>query len=521
MVQTLDPGRPRTMDEFISALRTLKICAGNPSVTQITKRIHHVWRKAGRPASEWPARSTVGNCFQLGRRRPNVDLLMAVVHVLVDGDPAVVARWHHALRAVLGDQEASGHVVAYDRLPAAPASFVGRTVLIDHATTLLAAPGRGRARPLVLEGMPGIGKTALALHLGHRLLDRGGTALFADLRGFSADGPPAAPEATLRTFLRLLGVTGGRIPHDLKGKAALYRRRLAETRAVVILDDAASAEQVRPLLAPGVLTIVTSRQALSRLDGAYRLTLPPLTPAEALAMMRHEAGDERVDADPACVRRIADLSWHLPLTLSVIGRHMREHPGWSVGDYLGPLTALTLEGGMRAAIARCDRTLPPECQRLLRLLALDHSPEFDAHTAAALADTTTATARDRLRALAAAHLITEHEPGRYRFHPIVRAYATERIIVDEPASRTRHAVTRLIEHRRPPAIAEDGTVPPARTVPDDAGAPLSSSHALAHLWRPLGADAPGPYTGHRPGPADDPAGSRTSRQGPVRTLIRG
>ncbi|MEV7025712.1 hypothetical protein, partial [Kitasatospora sp. NPDC093558] len=98
MLQEVDAGRVRTMDEFVAELRRLKTWAGNPSITQITRRVHLAWQRAGRPPSEWPARSTVGNCFQLGRRRPNADLLLAVVHALVVGDAAAVSAWRLALR---------------------------------------------------------------------------------------------------------------------------------------------------------------------------------------------------------------------------------------------------------------------------------------------------------------------------------------------------------------------------------------------------------------------------------------
>ncbi|MGW1602018.1 hypothetical protein, partial [Streptomyces eurythermus] len=118
MPQVLDPGKARTMDEFIGELRLLKAWAGSPSITEITRRVHQDWRRAGRPRTEWPARSTVGNCFLPGRRRPNPDLLLAVVRALVGGDEATVALWRQTLRTVLGEAEAAARVRACDRLPA-------------------------------------------------------------------------------------------------------------------------------------------------------------------------------------------------------------------------------------------------------------------------------------------------------------------------------------------------------------------------------------------------------------------
>ncbi|MET7695271.1 hypothetical protein ABZT06_46535 [Streptomyces sp. NPDC005483] len=144
MPQVLDPARTRTIDEFIAELRLLKAWAGNPSITEITRRIHRDWQRAGRPRGEWPARSTVGNCFQLGRRRPNSDLLLAVVQTLVGADEAILSVWRQSLRAVLGEAEAAARVSAYDRLPAGPSVSLGRTDLVAQAENLLAS---GHDRP--------------------------------------------------------------------------------------------------------------------------------------------------------------------------------------------------------------------------------------------------------------------------------------------------------------------------------------------------------------------------------------
>lgn len=133
MPQVLDPGKARTMDEFIAELRLLKAWAGNPSITEITRRIHRDWQRAGRPRSEWPARSTVGNCFQVDRRRPNSDLLLAVVQALVGADEAIVSVWRQSLRAVLGEAEAAARVSAYTGCPRRfPRSSAGPTWLLGR-----------------------------------------------------------------------------------------------------------------------------------------------------------------------------------------------------------------------------------------------------------------------------------------------------------------------------------------------------------------------------------------------------
>ncbi len=448
MPQLFDPTKARTMDEFIAELRLLKVWADNPSITEITRRVHRDWRRAGRPRGEWPARSTVGNCFQRGRRRPNTDLLLAVVQALVGPDEAVVSLWRQSLRAVLGEAEAAARVSAYDRLPARPAAFVGRADLTASAERALAVGGA----PLLLEGMAGAGKTALALHLAHRSLagEHPDTpVLFANLRGSAAGEPPADPAAVLETFLRLLGITGDRIPYDLRGRTALYRQLLVDTRALIVLDDVADREQLRPLLpgVPGCRTLVTSRRALPGLTGVSRLPVPPLAPADSVVLLRSAAGTERVTPDGPAVRQITGLLGHHPLALSVIGRHMRDHPTWALSDYYRePLITLALEDGVRTALAASDARLSHGARQLLRLLALHPPGEVDCATAAVLAGEPPAAAETHLTALAAEHLVDRPASGSARLHPLTHAYAEERLCIDVPATRIRQALVRLLKH---------------------------------------------------------------------------
>ncbi|WP_405814231.1 NB-ARC domain-containing protein [Streptomyces sp. NBC_01390] len=472
------------MHEFIAELRLLKAWAGNPSITEITRRVHQDWQRARRPRSEWPARSTVGNCFQVGRRRPNSDLLLAVVHALVGGDEAVVSAWRQSLRTVLGEAEAATRVSAYDRLPAALPSFAGRSGLAAKTQALLST---GEEAPTVaLEGMAGVGKTSLALHVAHQLLAEEGAdvpVLFANLRGFAPEGPPADPAALLETFLRLLGVTGDRIPYGLDGRAVLYRQLLAGTGALVVLDDAADAEQLRTLL-PGARdcrTLITSRQALTGLDATARLPVPVLDPDDSLELLRETAGAERVDPDRQAVRRIAHILEHLPLALSIIGRHMRDHPAWALGDYYQEsLSTLVLEDGVRAAFAASDARLPMGARRLLRLLALHPPQDVDAATAAALMDEPVSAAEHHLDTLAATHLIRRTAPGRLRLHNLTHAYAEERICIDEPATRIRQALGRMLAHGRETAVRdESGTARALRP-----STPLEHAEASGELSLP-------------------------------------
>jgi tetratricopeptide (TPR) repeat protein len=440
-----DPGRARTLDEFVVQLRALKVWAGNPSISEITRRIHQGWRAAGRPAGELPARATVGYCMRTGRSRPNPDLLLAVVAALVGGDPATVHTWRQALRVVMGEADATGYVTATDRLPDDVAGFTGRVDILDRAAAALAD-----GSVCVVEGMAGIGKTALAVRLAHRLLADSAAerVLFVNLRGFDSQHRPADPAAVLESFLRLLGIAGERIPHSLERRAAAFRRALAGTGTLVVLDNASGTAQVAPLLPglPSCPVLVTSRTSLRSLPEACRVPLPVLRPDESMALLGQAAGTARIDADPHTAGRIADLLGHLPLALTVIGAHVREHLDWPLTDYPLALTALAMEGGVRAALTLSDRGLTPPARRLLRLLALHPGPDIDLFAAAALAGQDAGTTEEQLTALTVASLLTQEVPGRHTFHDLTHAYALERAHLDHSATHTRQALTRLFDY---------------------------------------------------------------------------
>ncbi|WP_018352473.1 tetratricopeptide repeat protein [Longispora albida] len=435
-----DPGPARTLDGFVTALRQLRVWAGNPSLTEITQRVHRAAEAAGQPRGEWPARSTIWGCFQLGRHRLNAELLIAVVTALAP-EPAAVQRWRQALRVVLGEADAAASVTAHAQLPADLPAFAGRTGLVERV--LASAPGHV-VMISALEGMAGIGKTALAVHIGHQLAGRD-RVLFVNLRGFDQHSPPADPSAVLESFLRLLGVAGERIPPTLDGRAAAYRSLVACTPALVVLDNAASADQVRPLLpdSPGCRVLITSRRRLTGLGGTEHLALGTFTPQESLDLLRGTAGRDRIDADTAAAAQIAALLGHLPLGLSIIGCHLRDHPDWELADYPAALSALALEGGVRAALALSDRSLPPGHAWMLRLLALHPGPDFSVEAAAALSGGTPQETAEQLTALTAAHLLLPSGSGRYGFHDLVAAYARERALLDQPESRRRQALDRL------------------------------------------------------------------------------
>ncbi|MEV4346416.1 tetratricopeptide repeat protein [Actinoplanes sp. NPDC049596] len=433
-----DPGQATTLDEFTDGLRRLKAWAGNPSYETITGRVN-----AGRPAARAVGKTTVVDCFRSGRRRLDVELVVAVVEAL-HSDLGYVTQWRHALRVISGESRAAAQVRVQDALPDDLGGFTGRTAEADR---LVAAVRDGSA--VLLAGMAGVGKTRLAVHVAHRLgaFDH---VLFVNLRGFHPDEaqPPADPSAVLDGFLRLLGVPGQQLPHDLGARSAAYRRKLSGTRTLVVLDDAASEEQIRPLLpsAEGCVALVTSRR---RFPGLTTVDVGVFSEAEALAFLARDVPGVPTGTDPRAAERIAARCGHLPLALALVAGHMRAKPGWTLTDHADWLDERhrsgRLDSGVQFALDVSYRNLPPAGRDLLRLVAQHPGQDFDVYAAAALAATSAPGAAAHLRELAAHHLIQPAGDDRYTLHDLVRAYASGRAADEDRRADRRAALTRMFD----------------------------------------------------------------------------
>jgi tetratricopeptide (TPR) repeat protein len=466
-----DPGPATTLDDVVKRLRQLKAWAGDPSYESIKDCVNKEWIDAGRPAGELVGKTTVVDCFRLGRRRVNTDLVVAIVRSL-HPDAGYVAHWRQTLQIVGTQATAAAQVRVQDRLPPDLAGFTGRAAELDRLRRFLGGGGRNCAAVVIsaIEGMAGVGKTQLAVHAGHLLLrqrsfDR---VLFVNLRGFHPDPsqPPADPAAVLEGFLRLLGVPGQNIPHDLYGRAKAYRDLLAGTRTLVILDNAADADQVRTLLpaTPGCPALVTSRRSLTDLEPATHMTVDVFTRGEASAFLTQAVPSASVGSDPNSVARIARRCGNLPLALSLIAGHIRSTPGWTLTDHAERLDERhhdrRLDTGVELALALSYQHLIVEQRRLLRLLALHPGHDFDVYAAAALADTDVDTARTHLDRLREDHLLQPAAPGRYTFHDLVRAYATTRASDEDRPPERRTALTRLFDHYLAAAATAMNTLHP-------------------------------------------------------------
>ncbi len=299
-------------------------------------------------------------------------------------------------------------------------------------------------------GSAGVGKTALAVHWAHRVSDRFPDGqLYLDLRGYASEQPMRPIEA-LAQMLRSLGVPAAGVPVEVAEAAALYRSRLAGRRVLVLLDNAGSAEQVRPLLpgTAGCFVLVASRDRLDGLvarEGAHRLALDVLPAAEARALLVRMLGADRVGAEASAVDDLARVCAYLPLALRIAAANLTD-PSWGIAEYVTELVAgnrLTVlevdgEAAVRAAFDLSYRSVPPAGQRLFRLLGVVPGPDFTVDAAAVLAGSDRAEVARLLRGLASAHLVQRHRPDRYTFHDLLRHYARERADPDEVApARTR------------------------------------------------------------------------------------
>jgi tetratricopeptide (TPR) repeat protein len=469
-----DPGRAASLDDLVGRLRLLKVWAGDPSYEQITGRVNAAWRAAGRPGAELVGKTTVVSCFRPGRRRLNPDLVVAVVAAL-HPDVGYVAQWRQALQVIGAQTTAAAQVRVQDSLPPDLAGFTGRTAELDRLRRVLQQGAAGGDAIVIsaIGGMAGVGKTQLAVRAGHLLVreqtvDR---VLFVNLRGFHPDPtqPPADPAAVLDGFLRLLGVPGQQIPHDLPARSIVYRARLAGTRTLIVLDNAASEEQVRPLLpdTPGCPILVTSRRSLTDLDTATHLAVDVFTPDEASTFLTQAAPGVLVGVDPDAAARIADRCGYLPLALGLVAAHIRGTTGWTLTDHADRLDERhrdrRLDTGVQLALDLSYQRLSIDVQRLLRLAALHPGQDLDLYAAAALADTDLPTAQAHVDHLYRDRLLQPAGPGRYTLHDLVRAYASDRAGDEDPPPERRAALTRLFDYYLATAAAAMDTLHPAET----------------------------------------------------------
>jgi DNA-binding SARP family transcriptional activator/Flp pilus assembly protein TadD len=415
------------------------------------------------------------------------------------------------LRPVTGQGSRLGPVTPRN-LPAPTPNFTGRSTELAALSKLLdQVDHTGRKTPATLlisaiGGSAGVGKTALAVHWAHQAASAfTGGQLYVNLHGYDPGKPVSASEA-LAGLLRMLGVPDQDIPPREDERAAAYRSLLAGRRALVLLDNARSVEQVRPLLpgSPACVVVVTSRDSLAGLvarDGAQRLELDLLPSADAVGLLRALVG-ERADADPAATYALAECCCRLPLALRVAAELATGRPAASLALLAGELADqhrrldLLAAGGdvqtaVRAVFSWSYRHLDADLARAFRLLGLYPGPDLDAYAAAALTSTTYQHAGGFLGQLNRAHLIQQPREGCYNMHDLLRAYAGELADQHDSAQERQTALTRLLDHYlHTAAVATDVLHPAERRgrLPSPAPAtptPTLTSPAVARDWLDL------------------------------------
>ena len=414
--------------------------------------------------------------------RPGRELAQVHIQVLRQEIPDAVAAAEPAAAQVAG---LPGPVLSRYSLPPDTAPFTGRDEELSRI--IAAVAGSSRAGGLVavraIGGMPGVGKTALAVHAAHLLRDRfPDWQLFIDLHGHTPGRDPLSAEEALAGLLAAVGVGSRFLPEDLAGRAGLWRDRMAGQRAVLVLDNAAGSAQVAPLLpgAAGCLVLVTSRRHLADLPGAVvQVLLDVLPPARAREMFVRLA--PRAEGGPAgAVAEMAGLAGFLPLAISLLARLYCRHPAWSLADLAAEtrasLLTLTAENdSVGAAIEVSWRHLAAGQRDFLRCLGLHPGAVIDAYAAAALGGVPLGTAAELLDGLHGEGLLTETGYRQYGLHDLIRRYAAERAAAG-PATDREAAMGRLLEYYQHAAASAGALmsrqppsgVPPV-AIPDLAG----------------------------------------------------
>jgi tetratricopeptide (TPR) repeat protein len=413
-----------------------------------------------------------------------------------------------------------GPVSRPDTLPPETGEFVGRSQELG----LLTGEHGDIPRVNVIEGMPGVGKTALAVCAARIASGQYPDGLlYLDFHGHDPGRPSLDPAEALHRLLRMLIVPATQIPDAIGERAALWQAQLSRRRVVVILDDTARLDQIRPLLpvAGRCLILITTRRRLPGLDGARTLSLDVLSVDDAATLFRRIAGPGRAQ-DGDKVAMAVGLCGRLPLAIQLTAGRLAQDCPPSLADLIEELSQPSAQlGGTGAAspevMSAFDLSygaLEPDHQRFFRRLGVNPCASVSLQAAAALGGCTLAEAEKALAALLDHHLLARAPAGQFRYHNLIRGYAAVRAARDDPEPQQRQAVARLLDYylytadqadrvlhpfrrRMPVSVTHGPAVSPALGTPEDAADWLDSEwrnilqvaqHAGRHEWKRKCAD---------------------------------
>jgi tetratricopeptide (TPR) repeat protein len=400
----------------------------------------------------------------------------------------------------------AGHRRTTRQLPNDIADFTGRDLELRRLHELLRLDRQASSRPVVIsaiDGMAGIGKSVLAIHAAHQMADRFPDGqLYLNLHGSTPGLAPVEPLTALGQLLRGLGVADQHVPTDLDAAAARFRAAAANRRLLLVLDNAISTGQVRPLLpgSPTCAVLITSRRILATLEGAHLVALDLLPHAQALELLGHIIGPRRVANDPEAAAELVMRCGHLPLAIRIAGARLAARPGWPLGVMSRLLNDATrrieeLSVGRLAVHAAFDvslRVLHESDDRVdqasalaFGLLSLPDGPNLSLEAAAQLLGLDETQTEMLLERLIDAQLLHSPAPGRYQMHDLLRLFAREKLRHQERPAARRAALGRLLRWYCATAQHANRLVQPAsmrRGANGEAGGAQFQDRAAAMAW---------------------------------------
>lgn len=463
--------------------------AAEPTRERLTELLMLAYVQSGRPAEALAAYGRASDALERELGIAPGPRLIALHDRILRNDPELT----------VPPADPVGHRRRF--LPRDVPDFTGRTSEMQQLDILAWAHDTSPAIVVTaVAGTAGVGKTALAVHWAHRSADRFPDGqLYLDLRGYDP-GQPAAPVDALAALLRALDVPPERVPVDVNEAAALFRSLLADRRMLILLDNARSATQVRPLLpaSPTCLTVITSRDALNGLvarDGARRLDLDVMTTDESVALIARITGQRRPAEDQPALAELAALCGHLPIALRIAAAMLADRPAAPVTDLLaelrerGRLTALDIAddpaSSVRTLFGHSLATQPSATRRVFSMLGVTAGGQFGVEAVAAICDIDVEAAAEHLGRLTEAHLIQEPTPTRHAIHDLLRDYARS-LLSDTGPTTERLSAWYLGACDAAAALLYPQMVRlPVQDTTGHERAPTFDSHATARAWLDL------------------------------------